>query len=106
MSDYTDQIKKEAQALHEAVREDFASDTGEHGGASAAPNLMLWLDESGRLTARVEEIAKGWGHKDLIWVESNTRSKSKHAGGDKRSNAFASYLQDVRHAVKKIAKNP
>ncbi len=100
-----DLVKKEAKAFYENASQEFAEDDAQFGGKSDAPNLMKWIDESGTLTARVEEIAGTWGHKEFLWVETNTRNKAKHGGGDKRSNAFASFLQDVRHAVKKLSKH-
>lgn len=104
MSDYMDLVKKEAADFYREHREEFLEDDGEFGGKSSSPNLLRWLDERGSLAKRVEEITKGWQLKEFNWVHANTRSKNPHAGGDARSNAFASFLTDVRFAIKKLAK--
>ena len=104
MSDYKTRIKKEASGFYEEAGKEFAEDTGEFGGKSDAPNLLKWIDASGALSARVEDIASKWSHKEHLWVESNTRNKPKHGGGDRASNAFVSFLQDVRQEVKKLSK--
>ena len=103
MSDYIDLVKKEATDFYQASREEFAGDDGEFGGKSGSPNLLRWLDEKGALAKRIEEVTKGWGLKEFNWVQANTRSKGQQ-GGDPRSKAYASFLQDVRFAIKKIAK--
>jgi len=104
MSDYKDLIKKEAKKFFEVNRETFASDTGEHGGKSERPNFAKWLDRTASLNKVVEEIAKKWMHKDLLWVQNNTKNKSPQGGGDLRSNAFGSFYLDLLHEVKKIHK--
>jgi hypothetical protein len=104
MSSYQELVKKEAKDFYEAARPEFEADSGEFGGKSSRPNLASWIDRNGKLSARVEEISAKWGHKDFLWVQNNTRSRNPHGGGDPRSNAFASFLKDVRHEVKKLAK--
>ena len=104
MSDYQDQIKKEAKVFYVAAVAEFEQDDAEFGGRSDAPNLAKWIDRTEKLSTRVQEISAKWGHKDFLWVKSNTRNKSPHGGGDPRSNAFASYLKDVRQEIKKLAK--
>ena len=104
MSDYKKTVKDEAERFYASAEKDFAQDESEFGGKSAQPSLLRWVDASGRLSARVEEIAAKWSHKDHLWVETNTRSRAKHSGGDKASNAFVSFLQDVRQAIKKLSK--
>jgi hypothetical protein len=104
MSDYTKLVKEEAKRFYEAAAKEFAEDSGEFGGKSNAPNLGKWIDAGGKLSARVAEIAAKWTHKDHLWVEGNTRNRPKHGGGDRASNAYVAFLQDVRHEVKKLAK--
>ena len=103
MSDYSKLVKAEAKAFYDACREEFSSDSEEFGGKSEAPNLMKWIDQSGALSKRVEEVSSKWTPKEFRWVKSHTRNKAPD-GGDPRSHAFASFLQDVRHEVKKLAK--
>jgi hypothetical protein len=103
MSDYQDLVKKEAKAFYEASKEDFLNDGGEFGGKSSAPNLLRWIDRTEKLAARVMEISEKWALKEYNWVRANTRSRADQ-GGDARGNAFASFLQDVRHEIKKLAK--
>lgn len=104
MSDYRDLVKSEAKSFYEKAQAEFAEDDGDFGGESDRPNLARWIDERGDLADRVETIAAGWTHKDFLWVQTNTRNRPKKGGGDPRSNAFASFLQDVRHEIKKLAK--
>ena len=104
MSDYQKLIKKEAKTFFDAAKPDFDADSEEHGGKSDRPNFAMWIDRTGRLTQRVEEIAADWTHKDHLWVKSNTRNKPKEGGGDPASIAFVSFFQDVKHEVKKVAK--
>ena len=103
MSDYREQVKSEAKKFFVGVRPEFEADTGEHGGKSAAPNFAKWLDRTARLNKVVEEIASKWGHKDFLWVRTNTRNPNP-AAGDPRSIAFGSFYLDVLHEVKKLAK--
>lgn len=103
MSDYKELVKSEAKAYHDKVREAYESDAGEFGGKSSAPNLLKWIDKQESLSARISEISTKWTTKDFHWVQVNTRNKNT-PGGDPRSNAFASLLQDVRQELKKIAK--
>lgn len=105
MSDYQKQVKEEATAFFASVRQEFSEDAEEFGGKSDRPNLARWIDRKEKLAARVEEICSKWTHKDYTWVRSNTRNPSKDGGGDPRSHAFASFLQDVRHEIKKLAKS-
>ncbi len=104
MSDYKKLVKDEAKQFYEAVKDEFAADDGEFGGKSDLPNLLKWIDATGKLSDRVEEVSKKWGNKEHLWVETSTRNRPKHSGGDRASNAFVSFLQDVRQEVKKIAK--
>ena len=104
MSDYRKMVQKEAVDFLEESLEKYKTDTGEFGGASSLPNLAQWIDAAGTLSSRIEDIAAKWSHRDYLWVESNTRNPSKDAGGDRASKAFVSFLQDVRHAIKKLAK--
>ena len=103
MSDYKKLVQAEAKSFYETTREEFAQDEGEFGGASESPSLMQWIDRGEKLSARINEIVEKWTNKEFRWVQANTRNKSSE-GGDPRSNAFVSLLQDVRHEVKKIAK--
>lgn len=104
MPSYKEQVRKEAKEFYTAALPEFEEDEGEFGGKSEVPNLAKWIDRTGKLSARVEEVSSKWGHKDILWVQSNTRSPSPHGGGDQRSNAFASFLQDIRQEIKKLAK--
>jgi hypothetical protein len=104
MESYKDQVKKEATAFYKAALAEFEDDAEEFGGKSAAPNLAKWIDRTGKLSTRAQEISAKWGHKDILWVQSNTRNPSPHGGGDPRSNAFASFLQDIRQEIKKLDK--
>tara|TARA_B100000809_G_scaffold197027_1_gene196633 strand:+ start:686 stop:1009 length:324 start_codon:yes stop_codon:yes gene_type:complete len=104
MSDYKKLIQKEAQEFLEGSWEQYKADEGEFGGKSGLPNLPQWIDSAGTLSSRIGEIASKWTHRDYIWVETNTRNRSKDAGGDRSSKAYVSFLQDVRHEIKKLAK--
>lgn len=104
MSDYKKKVKEEAKSFYDTASQEFGEDAGEFGGKSDAPNLLKWIDASGSLSARVEELVSKWTHKDHLWVEANTRNKPKHGGGDRASNAFVSFLQDIRQGVKKLSK--
>ncbi len=103
MSDYMDLVKEEATAFFKESRTAFLDDAGEHGGKSERPNYLRWIDERGELAGRIETVTASWGLKECQWVQSNTRSKPP-PGGDRKSIAFGSFLQDVRHAIKKLAK--
>jgi len=103
MSDYRELVKKEAKQYYESSREAFEEDSGEFGGNSTSPNLAKWMDRVGALSTRIGEVAAKWGLKEFHWVRANTRNKITQ-GGDPRSNAFASLLQDVRQEIKKLAK--
>jgi len=103
MSDYRDLVKKEAKTFYESNRSAFENDLGEVGGKSKVPNLSRWIDQAGKLSARIGEISAKWSTKEFHWVQANTRNKNAQ-GGDPRSNAFASLLQDVRHEIKKLTK--
>ncbi len=104
MSEYQDLIKREAKKFVEANRPAFVSDEGEHGGKTDRPNFAKWLDRTHKLNGVVEEIASKWAHKDLLWVQSNTRNPNPHGGGDQRSKAFGSFYLDLLHEVKKLFK--
>lgn len=104
MSDYQELVKKEAKAFYDANGASFEADAGEFGGKSKTPNLARWLDHTGKLSSRVTELSAKWTSKDFHWVQANTRNKNAQ-GGDPRSNAFASFLQDVRQEIKKLAKS-
>lgn len=104
MSDYRKLVQKEALEFLKESWDQYKSDEGEFGGASSQPNLAQWIDAGEVLSTRIREIAAKWAHRDYLWVESNTRNPSREAGGDRSSKAFVSFLQDVRHEVKKLAK--
>jgi len=103
MSDYQELVKKEAKAFYDSNKAAFEGDAGEHGGKSKAPNLGQWIDRQGKLSSRVSELCEKWTTKEFHWVQQNTRNRNMQ-GGDPRSNAFASFLQDIRHEIKKLAK--
>ncbi len=103
MSDYRELVKKEAKAFFDSNRATFDGDTSEFGGKSKAPNLSRWIDQTGKLSDRVTALSTKWGTKEFHWVQANTRNKSSQ-GGDPRSNAFGSFLQDIRQEIKKLAK--
>ncbi|MBI4605225.1 MAG: hypothetical protein HY721_24955 [Planctomycetes bacterium] len=103
MSDYQELVRKEANAFFEASWKTYQDDAGEHGSKSAAPSFPRWIDRTEKLTARVNEIAGKWGLRECHWVQTNTRNK-RTQGGDPRSNAFASFLEDIRHELKRLAK--
>ncbi len=102
MSDYQDLVKKEARDFYEANHPLFLEDEGEFGGKSADANFSKWIDRTGKLSARIEEVMKPWGPKEFHWVQNNTRNKNPH--GDLRGNSFGSLLQDVFREIKKLAK--
>ena len=104
MSDYRKLVQKEALEFLKESWDQYKADEGEFGGASSLPNLAQWIDAGEVLSGRISEISAKWGHRDYLWVESNTRNPSREAGGDRSSKAFASFLQDVRYEVKKLAK--
>ncbi len=103
MSEYHDLVKKEAKAFYDANRAAFEGDAGEFGGKSNTPNLSRWIDKGEKLSARVGEVSAKWTPREFHWVQANTRNKNAQ-GGDPRSNAYGSFLQDVRHEIKKLAK--
>ena len=105
MSDYRKLVKDEAKAFYDAARVEFESDAADFGGKSDTPNFSRWIDETGRLTARIEDISSKWGQKDFLWVRTHTRSAPKGGGGDPKSNAFISFFQDVKSEIKKLAKS-
>jgi hypothetical protein len=104
MSDYKKLVAGEARAFYEAAIKEFDADAEEFGGQSKEPNLAKWIDRTGKLTERVEGLVAKWGHKEFLWVQNNTRNRQPHGGGDPRSNAFVSFLQDLRHEIKKLRK--
>ncbi len=104
MSDYHDTVKSEAKKFFEANRPVFEADPEEHGGKSERPNFSKWIDRSAKLNRVVEEIAAKWTHKDLLWVQNNTRNRNPKGGGDPRSNAFGSFYLDLLHEIKKFHK--
>lgn len=104
MNDYQKLVREEAKAFYDRVANEFDEDAGKFGGKSDTPNLSRWIDERDALTERVQEISSKWGHKDVLWVQQNTRSKAGGAGGDPRGHAFASFLKDVRQEIKKLDK--
>ena len=103
MSDYTKLVRQEAQDFLEGHHETFLADPGEFGGKSERPHFLQWIDRTASLAARVTEVAEHWGLKEFHWVQTHTRSKAK-AGGDPAGNAYASFLRDIRHEIKKLAK--
>ena len=103
MSDYKDLVQSEARAFLEKHRQEFLDDEEEFGGKSEKPNFLRWIDRTGTLAARLQEVSKDWGTKEANWVQVNTRTKAQ-PGGDVKSNAFAYLLQDVRHAIKKLSR--
>jgi len=102
MSDYQDLVRKEAKSFYEQTKEAFTNDEGEFGGKSSSPNIGKWMDRIGKLSERINEVSSKWGLKEFHWVQTNTRNKNPH--GDPRSNAFASFLEDVRFQIKKLWK--
>lgn len=104
MSDYQKLVKEEAKSYFETAHGEFAEDAETFGGKSERPNLARWIDHKEKLAARVEEICSKWTHKDFLWVQNNTKNRSKDGGGDPRSHAFASFLKDVRREIKKLAR--
>lgn len=105
MNDYKKRVREEARTFYDAAIGEFEQDEGEHGGRSEQPNLARWIDRTGKLSERVREISSGWSHKDILWVRNNTRNRPKDGGGDPKSAAFASFLQDVKHEIKKLVKS-
>jgi hypothetical protein len=103
MNDYQKLVRDEAKAFLEQATADYEGDDGEFGARSSAPNFSKWMDSQGQLVARIETVSARWGHKECLWVQQNTRNKSP-GGGDPKSRAFASLLQDVRQEVKKLVK--
>ncbi len=103
MSDYQKKIKEEAKVFYDSAQTDYAADDGEFGAKSERPNLAMWIDRQGKLADRIQEISSKWSHKEVLWVQSNTRNRSP-GGGDPQGHAFASFLKDVRHEIKKLAK--
>jgi hypothetical protein len=101
MSDYKKLVEKEAKNFYDANRGAFAE---EFGGKSASPNLLRWIDRTGGLSERAAAITEKWTLKEFHWVQANTRNRPKRGGGDAAGNAFASFLQDLRHEVKKLSK--
>jgi hypothetical protein len=102
MSDYQELVKKEAKAFFDGNFPTYLEDAEEFGGKSAAPSFPRWIDRTAKLSARIGEVMAKWGMKELHWVQTNTRNKIPH--GDLRGNSFGSLLQDVRHELKRLAK--
>ena len=104
MNDYQKLITSEAKAFYDSARAEFEEDSAEFGGESDKPNLQMWIDRKETLSGRVQDIAGKWTHKDVLWVQHNTKNRDERGGGDPRSSAFASFLKDVRREIKKLAK--
>ena len=102
MNRYQQKIKEEAKKVYEKCADAFRTDKGEHGGASPSPNLSLWLDSNGILARHVEEIAKNWTKKDVLWVNENTRHRITY--GDPQDNAFGAFYKDILSELKKLIK--
>ena len=100
MSDYRDQIKKEAKAFYEAAVAEFEQDESEFGGRSDAPNLAKWIDRTEKLSTRVQGISAKWGHKDHVVPKgkvgrrSKTRGMVTHAVPAPRASDFGNHLAE------------
>jgi hypothetical protein len=102
MNKYHEAVKEEAKKVFQAVGNNFAEDTGEHGGKSDRPNLSLWLDRTGFLAKHVEKIANKWTKKDLLWVNENSRHHVSY--GDPQDSAFGAFYKDILFELKKLLK--
>ena len=103
MSDYRDRVKSEAKKFFDGNWAAYEADSGEFGGKSKLPNFSKWIDRTKKLNAVVESIAKGWGKKEMLWVQQNTKNW-KVAGGDPRSTAYGAFYTDIFHEAKKLSK--
>ena len=102
MSTYQKSVKEEAKKVLEKVAPAFRADTEEHGGASDRPNISLWLDRTGLLAKHVEQLAKQWTKKDLLWVNENSRHRVTY--GDPHDSAFGAFYKDILFELKKLMK--
>lgn len=104
MSDYRDLVREEATAAYESLGPEFTQDAGEHGGASAAPNLGRWLDRTRKLLDRLAATCKDWGKSERMMVTQNSRNAV--AFGDPKEAAYFAFYKDVLAELKKLHKQP
>lgn len=102
MSEYKKRVAEEARTFHEKIREEFAADSGEHGGKSDRPNLSKWLDENRKLFTHLDETTKDWGKGEIEEVKAGTRNFLAY--GDPKQNAYFAFHKDVLAELKKRAK--
>ena len=103
MSQYQKKVREDAKNFFKTSIPVFESDEGDHGGKSAAPNLMKWLDETGKLKTHIDGIAKDWGRGEVEMVQSNSRNAVTY--GDPRESAFFAFFKDLQHEIKKLRKS-
>ena len=102
MSEYQKKVRKEATSFFETNIAFFEKDEGDHGGKSSAPNLMKWIDETGKLKEYIDGLAKDWGRGEVEMIQSNSRNKVTY--GDPRESAFFAFFKDLQHEIKKLKK--
>ena len=100
MSPYQEMVRDESKSFLKGNIEEFEEDSGDHGGKSAVPNLSRWIDTTGRLTKRLEEISARWGKKDILQI--NNESRNKTPWGDPKSSAFSALYKDILFEIKKV----
>jgi hypothetical protein len=101
-SGYKKLIADQTKALLAAAGTEFDGDSGEHGGASAAPNFAKWLDRTRRLFTQIDGVSKGWSRAQV--EEINQSSRNAITYGDPRESAYFALYKDVLHEVKKHRK--
>ncbi|MFN0059570.1 MAG: hypothetical protein ACKVX7_14030 [Planctomycetota bacterium] len=102
MSDYKKMVQTEANEFHKSVGPEFESDSTEHGGKSASPNLTLWLDRNSKLLNRIKELAEKWTRAESDFIKSQSRHAVAY--GDPRDSASFAYYKDVLAELKKLRK--
>lgn len=99
---YKKTVADQAKALVDAVGDEYGADSGEHGGASDAPNFAKWLDRTRKLFDQLDETSKGWSRAEV--EEINSSSRNAVAYGDPKESAYFALYKDVLHEVKKLRK--
>ena len=102
MSDYKNLVADEARCFYKGVKDEFAGDSGEHGGKSERPNLSKWLDANRKLFTHLDETTKDWGRGEVDQVKAGSRNFVAY--GDPKQNAYFAMHKDVLAELKKLAK--
>jgi hypothetical protein len=100
--DYKKRIQAEAKSFHDSIENEFSADSSAHGGKSESPNLTLWLDQNGKLLARVQAVAEKWTRGDVESIKAHSRHAVNY--GDPRESARFAFYKDLLAELKKLRK--